>query len=71
MLYVDFIARAHAFSAHFDRVLDGQLVLVGRPFRENVTRASAALNIYARLIRMMLEASAGLFKCLGDQRDNA
>src|SRR5713226_730226 len=57
LVYVDLIARVHAFSREFDMALDGQLLLAGRPFRENVRRASAALRIYGRLSKMMIEAT--------------
>lgn len=67
LLYVDLIARVHALSTQLDGALDGQMFVADQPFRENVRRARAALSIYARLNRMMLEATEGLFKCLGGQ----
>lgn len=68
LLYLDLIARARAFSAQLDRALDGQLFLVGHPFKENVRRAKSALRIYARISKMMLQATEGLLKCLGGEK---
>jgi len=67
-LYVDFIAQMHTFSTQLDITLNGQLFLAGRPSRYNIRRVNTALRIYARLIKMMLEATDGLFKCLGGQK---
>jgi hypothetical protein len=67
LLYVDLMARAHAFSTQLDVALDGQLLVAGQPLRKNVRRARAALSIYGRLSKMMLEATEGLFKSLGGQ----
>lgn len=68
LLYVDFLARLHSFSAQLGRALGGQLILVGRPFRENVTRARTALRVYGKLLNMILEGTDGLFRCLGGQK---
>jgi hypothetical protein len=68
LLYVDLLARVRTFARQLDIMLGGQLLLVGRPLRENVTRARAALGIYAKLIKMMIEATDGILKCLGGQK---
>jgi septation ring formation regulator EzrA len=68
LLYVDLLARVRTFARHLDIILGGRLFLAGRPLRENVVRANAALGIYSRLIRMMREATDRIFKCLGGQK---
>jgi hypothetical protein len=67
LLYVDFLARIHSFSAQFDLALGYQLFSPNWTLEENVKRGHAAMRVYARLTGMLDEVITGLFRCLGGQ----